>query len=103
MYKTQECSKAMPVIRNKILIIAILATGLFGRVPTTSAQFGGSAGFADAFRIEFLERDLPLFVETLQLEDWQRIDFGWTCHVLDDCAAAASFSISSPWCFLLCL
>lgn len=62
----------MPVIRNKILIIAILATGLFGRVPTTSAQFGGSAGFADAFRIEFLERDLPLFVETLQLEDWQR-------------------------------
>jgi hypothetical protein len=51
------------------LIVALLAP-LLGS-SEARAQFG-SAGFADAFRPEFLDRDMPLFVEQLQLEDWQR-------------------------------
>ena len=62
----------MPVIRNRILLAAALTAGLLSGAPAATAQFGGQAGFADAFRIEFLDRDLPLFVESLQLEEWQR-------------------------------
>ena len=39
---------------------------------TAEAQFGAQAGIADAFRPEFMERDLPLMAESLKLEDWQR-------------------------------
>lgn len=54
-------------------ILAVL-TAVFAAMTTSpaKAQFGGSAGFADAFRADFLERDMPLFVEHLKLEDWQR-------------------------------
>ena len=58
--------------RPTFFLATILATCMAGPVTTSHAQFGGQAGFADAFRIDFLERDLPLFVETLKLEDWQR-------------------------------
>jgi hypothetical protein len=40
--------------------------------PTTHAQFGGRAGFEDAFMPDFLSRDVTLFVESLGLEEWQR-------------------------------
>lgn len=53
-------------------LASVLAIGIFAATPTSNAQFGGQAGFADAFRIDFFERDLPLFVQTLKLEDWQR-------------------------------
>ena len=39
---------------------------------TASAQFGGKAGFSEAFRPDILPRDMVLIVETLKLEDWQR-------------------------------
>jgi Spy/CpxP family protein refolding chaperone len=39
---------------------------------SAQAQFGAQAGIADAFRAEFMERDLPLMAESLKLEDWQR-------------------------------
>ncbi|MFO0893865.1 MAG: hypothetical protein U0574_02780 [Phycisphaerales bacterium] len=38
---------------------------------TASAQFGGRTSMADAFTPDIMERDMPLFVETLQLEEWQ--------------------------------
>ena len=37
-----------------------------------SAQFGGQAGFAEAFQRDFFRRDMQLFVDYLRLEDWQR-------------------------------
>ena len=52
------------------LVLALLAASFFAS-NEAKAQFG-AAGFADAFRPEFLDRDMPLFVEQLQLEDWQR-------------------------------
>ena len=62
----------MSAIGKKILLATSLSFGILGAAPVANAQFGGQAGFADSFRIEFLDRDLPLFVESLQLEDWQR-------------------------------
>jgi len=37
-----------------------------------SAQFGGKAGFSEAFKPDLLPRDMTMIVETLKLEDWQR-------------------------------
>lgn len=50
-----------------------------------AAQFGGDAGLANAFRQDFYRRDLLIFNEVLDLEDWQRpiIDV-----LLDDYAAS---------------
>jgi Spy/CpxP family protein refolding chaperone len=62
----------MSLHRIRTAVASVLAVGLFAATPTSNAQFGGQAGFADAFRIGFLERDLPLFVQTLKLEEWQR-------------------------------
>jgi len=39
---------------------------------SASAQFGGKAGFSEAFRPDILPRDMVLIIETLKLEDWQR-------------------------------
>jgi hypothetical protein len=58
--------------RTGFFIATALAACLAASGGSAQAQFGGQAGFADAFRIDFLERDLPLFVETLKLEEWQR-------------------------------
>lgn len=46
-----------------------LAVGLAG---PAVAQFGGDAGLANAFRQDFYRRDLLIFNEVLDLEDWQR-------------------------------
>ncbi len=61
----------MPLHRSSLLATFALALPLLLAAPA-KAQFGGAAGFADAFRPDFLERDMPLFVEHLRLEDWQR-------------------------------
>jgi hypothetical protein len=54
-------------------LAAVLSVGSVLVVATPAhAQFGAQAGFADSFRPEFLDRDMPLFVEILKLEDWQR-------------------------------
>ena len=54
-------------------LAAVLSAGSVFVVATPAhAQFGAQAGFADSFRPEFLDRDMPLFVEILKLEDWQR-------------------------------
>lgn len=49
-----------------------LAVAYLAATPKASAQFGGRAGFEDAFMPDFLPRDVSLFVESLGLEDWQR-------------------------------
>lgn len=41
-------------------------------VNSAHAQFGGQAGFAEAFQKDFMRRDMQLFVDYLRLEDWQR-------------------------------
>lgn len=57
--------------------VRVLLAGLaLSLAPLTAApataQFGGQAGFAEAFRPDFLARDMNLFVETLAIEEWQR-------------------------------
>lgn len=49
-----------------------MAIAYLAMTPTASAQFGGRAGFEDAFMPDFLARDVTLFVESLGLEEWQR-------------------------------
>jgi hypothetical protein len=61
----------MPLHRPRLLALLALSLPLLFTAPT-KAQFGGAAGIADAFRPDFSERDMPLFVEHLRLEDWQR-------------------------------
>jgi hypothetical protein len=39
---------------------------------SASAQFGGKAGFSQAFKPDIQARDMSLLVETLKIEDWQR-------------------------------
>jgi hypothetical protein len=59
-------------LRNR-LALAVLAAGCaFASVPTASAQFGGRSGMASMFTPDFLPRDLPIFVDALALEEWQR-------------------------------
>ena len=57
---------------SSIFILAVTMLAPLLLVTPARAQFGAAAGFADAFRPEFLDRDMPLFVEQLQLEEWQR-------------------------------
>ncbi|MEY4842081.1 MAG: hypothetical protein RJA12_805 [Planctomycetota bacterium] len=57
-------------MRNLIRRIVLLAPLILATF--TFAQFGGKAGFGEAFRPDILPRDMTLIVETLKLEDWQR-------------------------------
>lgn len=55
------------------MVAAVLAsTAVISLAPTAHAQFGGRGGMAQMFTPEYLSRDLPVFVDSLQLEDWQR-------------------------------
>ena len=56
----------------KFLRHAVLTLSLFILAPRASAQFGGKAGFSEAFKPDLLPRDMTMIVETLKLEDWQR-------------------------------
>ncbi len=53
-------------LAGAFIVAALAAT------PTAGAQFGGRAHFGEAFQPDILQRDLPLMIETLQLEEWQR-------------------------------
>jgi hypothetical protein len=55
------------------LVAAVLSSGAALSVaPSAAAQFGGRGGMAQLFMPEYLSRDLPVFVDSLQLEEWQR-------------------------------
>jgi len=54
------------IFRHIVLVAPLLLASL------ASAQFGGKAGFGEAFRPDILPRDMTLIVDTLKLEDWQR-------------------------------
>lgn len=55
------------------LATAVLAAGIAVAVaPSAMAQFGGRSGMATMFVPDFMTRDLPVFVDALQLEEWQR-------------------------------
>lgn len=55
------------------LAAAVLAAGVaLAAAPAATAQFGGRSGMATLFTPDFLPRDLPVFVDALQLEEWQR-------------------------------
>ena len=56
----------------KFLRPAVLTLSLFILAPMASAQFGGKAGFSEAFKPDLLPRDMTMIVETWKLEDWQR-------------------------------
>jgi hypothetical protein len=56
---------------RSLLVGLVLAAAPVAAAPAV-AQFGGQAGFAEAFRPDFLARDMNLFVETLAIEEWQR-------------------------------
>jgi hypothetical protein len=74
--------------RTLVLMTALAAT-IAG---PASAQFGGDAGLANAFRQDFYRRDLLIFNEVLDLEDWQRpiIEV-----LLDDYAASFEAGLSA--------
>jgi len=52
-------------------VILVLGTTL-SLTNTSDAQYGGRGGMATMFMPDFLARDLPVFVDSLQLEEWQR-------------------------------
>lgn len=63
---------ASTTIRTR-LATAVLAAGMaLAAAPSAQAQFGGRSGMATLFVPDFLPRDLPVFVDSLQLEEWQR-------------------------------
>lgn len=57
---------------RRTAVAVTLALAYLAATPKASAQFGGRAGFEDAFMPDFLSRDVSLFVESLGLEEWQR-------------------------------
>ncbi len=56
----------------KFLRPAVLTLSLLLLAPIASAQFGGKAGFSEAFKPDLLPRDMTMIVQTLKLEEWQR-------------------------------
>lgn len=52
------------------LVPAAIAVSI--AAPPAHAQFGGRTAVAQAFDPDVWQRDIPIFVETLELEEWQR-------------------------------
>jgi hypothetical protein len=59
-------------LRVRLVATALGIGGALAMAPTASAQFGGRSGMASMFTPDFLPRDLPVFVDALALEEWQR-------------------------------
>ena len=69
MLGTLNATLAMLAPRMRTLIASVaVATAIAMAVPA-QAQFGGRAGFAEAFVPDILQRDLPLMTSSLQLEE----------------------------------
>lgn len=63
---------ALSRFRNRLALGAIALGCALAAAPTADAQFGGRSGMASMFTPDFLPRDLPIFVDALGLEEWQR-------------------------------
>lgn len=59
-------------LRTTLRSTLLAATAALALASPGLAQFGGDAGLANAFRQDFYRRDLLIFNEVLDLEDWQR-------------------------------
>jgi hypothetical protein len=59
-------------LHSALLSAAVAVAGSLAVAPTAEAQFGGRSGMATMFIPDFYPRDLPVFVDALQLEEWQR-------------------------------
>ena len=58
--------------RMRTLIASVAVATAIAMAAPAQAQFGGRAGFGEAFVPDILQRDLPLMTSSLQLEEWQR-------------------------------
>ncbi|MDA1008846.1 MAG: hypothetical protein O2800_07610 [Planctomycetota bacterium] len=54
------------------IALCVLSLCALAPLPIASAQFGGELGFREAFRPDFLNRDIELFATVLELEEWQK-------------------------------
>ena len=62
----------MTKIRTRLALTALALGCAFASAPVAEAQFGGRSGMASLFTPDFLPRDMPVFVDSLALEEWQR-------------------------------
>jgi len=58
-------------MKRSLVLAAVLALPLAAAAPA-SAQFGGRSAMMQAVEPDVWSRDLPIFAESLQLEEWQR-------------------------------
>lgn len=61
----------MPTMK-RLLLTAVLAVSSLALTPPATAQFGGRSVMVQAFEPYVMQRDLPIMVETLQLDESQR-------------------------------
>jgi len=60
------------LVRSRLAACILAAGFAFGGASVAEAQFGGRSGMASLFTPDFLGRDIPVFVQALGLEEWQR-------------------------------
>ncbi len=59
-------------LQPRFASMALACALSFGSAVSVHAQYGGRGGMATLFVPDYLPRDLPVFVDALQLEEWQR-------------------------------
>jgi len=57
---------------KRFLLAAAVATAALSITPCVHAQLPREAGFNEIFSTDFMPRDMSLFVDFLELEDWQK-------------------------------
>ncbi|MBM4115048.1 MAG: hypothetical protein FJ252_04140 [Phycisphaerae bacterium] len=57
---------------KRFLLAAAVAAASLAITPSVHAQLPREAGFGEIFSTDFMPRDMSLFVDFLELEDWQR-------------------------------
>jgi len=57
---------------KRFLLAASVAAASLAITPSVHAQLPREAGFGEIFSTDFMPRDMSLFVDFLELEDWQR-------------------------------
>jgi hypothetical protein len=60
------------ITMKRFLLAAAVAAAAFSITPRVHAQLPREAGFNEIFSTDFMPRDMSLFVDFLELEDWQK-------------------------------